>query len=228
MTVITDVPQSGIYFQQGAIVELIAQLIDAVTGQPVQLQTATGLTISILYPDGTTAQTFSASLYTDGSDGMIKYITKNDGVTIDLNQKGLYFMQGSGVIGGVSLPPSYETDFYVLPNVSGTTPPPLAYTPSAVIMFDSSNVRWAGTVSPSGTVSWAAAPSGPTAFIYLNQLVMKDQSGLYHLGSISTLGVFSAPAGGTFPSALENFILTDINGKSWVMTMSEAGALVAS
>lgn len=225
---ITDVPNSGIYFQQGAIVQLIVQIIDINTGLPVQLQTATGLSISILYPDRTTAQTFTAALYSDGSDGMIVYTTKNDGVTIDLSQIGLYQMQGSGVISGIQLPPSYATDFYVLPNAIGTVSPAPAYTPSAVILVDSASTRWGGTVNPSGTLTWAATPSGPSSFLYVSTLVMKDASGIYWTVSISTIGVVSTVPGGSFANALDYFLLTDTNGKSWVITMSEAGVLTPS
>lgn len=225
--IITDVPESGKYFQQGAIVRLVVQLIDIETGLPIPLQTATGLTISILYPDLETSQTFPATLYTDGSDGQISYITQNDGTTIDLTQTGLYRMQGDAIIGGVSLPPSYETDFYVLPNVFGG-PSVTNTTPTAIILFDSTGVRWVGTVSAGGVISWAAQISGPASYLYVNSLVMKDDLGVYWTISISTLGVISAVPGGTFPHALNYFFLADINGKSWLVTISEDGILVPS
>lgn len=228
MTVITDVPQSGIYFQNGAIVQLVVQILDINTGLPVQLQTATALTISLLYPDTLTSQVFPATLYTDGSDGMIVYTTVNNGTQIDLSQVGLYHMQGSAVQGGVQLPPSYETDFYVLPNVFGGNGM-IQYTPSAIILFDNAGTRWVGIVPPSGgSLVWTAQQTGPSSFLQFNQLVMKDDSGVYWTQSISTLGVVTATAGGTFPDAVNSFLMSDINGKTWIITVTEAGTMVAS
>lgn len=225
MTVITDVPQSGIYFQQGAIVRLIAQMLD--TGLPVPLQTATGLVIAILYPDRVTTQSFAAELYTDGSDGMIAFTTRNDGRTIDLSQVGLYELQGMAVIGGVQLPPSYESDFYVLENVFGGSNMPI-FTPSAVVLYDTNSVRWVGTVTPSGDIEWVAQPSGPSSFLQFNQLVMKDDNGVYWTMSISTLGVVTGTPGGTFANAIDFFTMADINNKSWIVKVDESGDLGAA
>jgi hypothetical protein len=222
---ITDVPQSGVYYQQGAAVQLVVQMIDITTGLPVPLGAASGLSISILYPDRVTTQTFVATLYTDGSDGMVTYTTKNLPGQVDLSQVGLYAMQADAVIGGVSIPPSYETDFYVLPNVFGGPMTTIA-TPSAIVLYDSASVRWVGTVSPAGTINWIPQVSGPPNALQLNQLVMKDDMGVYWTFTISTLGVLTGARAGTFPKALEYFFLSDINGKSWIVTASEAGTLV--
>lgn len=227
MTLLLDIPDSGIYFQQGAIVQLVVQLLDINTGLPIQLQAATALTISLLYPDLVTTQSFPATLYTDGSDGKIYYTTENDGTTIDLLEFGLYQMQGTAVVGGVQLPPSYRTDFYVLKNVFGGSTMPV-FTPSAVVMYDSSNVRWVGTVTSSGVLHWTALASGPNSFLQFNQLVMKDPNGVYWTLSISTVGVISGVPGGTFPEALESFFLADTANKTWIITVSDVGALVAS
>ena len=231
MTVTADIPQSGIYFQQGAIVQLVAQIIDINTitptnpsGNPIQLQSATGMTISILYPDGATAQTFVASLYTDGSDGMVAYTTRNNGSTIDLSEVGLYKMQASAVLGGVQLPPSFETDFYVEPNVSGLSASPI-FNSSALIMFDVNNVRWAGTIS-AGALVFAATPMGPSQFLWFNRLSMKDSNGVIWNINVSTAGVQGATqAQGNVQDALSSFILNDVNGRSWVVTVSTAGVL---
>lgn len=224
---ITDVPRSGVYYQQGAIVQLVVQLIDNATGLPIQLQTASGLSISILYPDLVTTQTFAAQLYTDGSDGQITYITKNTGVVIDLSQVGLYQMQGMAVIAGTLTPPSYETDFYVLPNTFGGTMPTIT-TPSAIILFDTNSVRWAGTVSPLGVITWLPQTLGPTGYLQFNQLVMPDDTGAYWTFKVSLTGVVTGTLGGTFAQAQDYFFLQDINGKSWLITASETGQLVAS
>lgn len=228
MTVITDVPQSGIYFQQGAIVQIIAQILDATTDMPVQLQSATGLTISVLYPDRKLMKTFPATLYTDGSDGRIVYTTVNDGTTIDLSEVGLYNFQGGAVIGGVALPPTYFNDFYVLQNAFGGVVMPIV-TPTAVILFDLDNVRWVGTVTPSGgPLQWVAQTEGPDNYLQFNSLVMQDDTGAYRTFTISTLGVVSSVISGAFPNALTSFILADENNKSWIVKASEAGTLVPS
>ncbi len=228
---ITDVPTSGKYFQRGAIAALVVQMIDAESvtpdnpeGDPIPLQTATGLSISILYPDGTTSQSFTAELYSDGSDGRIKYITKNDGVTVDLSQVGLYKIQGNAVIGGVPLPPSYESDFYVLKNTFGGTVMPIA-TPSGIVLFDSDTVRYVGTVNPSGELSFAQQSEGPTTYLYFNELVMKDSEGIYWTITMGTDGEYDAAPGGTFPHALNYFTLVDQNNKTWVITISTQGVL---
>ena len=227
MTVITDVPQSGVYFQQGAIVELIFQILDINTGLPVQLQTATGLSISVGYPDLVTAQTFPATLYTDGSDGRIVYTTVNNGGQVDLFQTGLYHMQGNAFIGGVAIPPSYETDFYVLPNISGSTPS-APMTPTGVVLYDVSGVRWIGTAPPSGgRLVWAASPVMPANAYAFTDFVIKDTDGTYWLASISTAGVLTWTPGGTFPNALDYLIMQDVNGKSWLVTIVN-GVEVAS
>ena len=223
---ITDVPQSGIYYQQGAIVQLVVQLVDIVTGEPIPLQGGAGFSISILYPDLVTSQTFQAQLYTDGSDGMITYITKNTGAIIDLSQVGLYQMQGMAVIGGSLIPPSYATDFYVLKNTFGGAMPTII-TPSAIILFDSNGIRWAGTVSSTGVISWNPQVVGPTGFLQFNNLVMVDNQGVYWKFSISTVGVVTGTPGGTFNQAQDLFSLQDINGKSWLIS-NNLGTLVAS
>lgn len=226
MTVLTDVPQSGVYFQAGAIVKLVCRIED-IDGNPIPLQTATAMSISLLYPDRNTSVVFSASLYTDGSDGRIVYTTVNNGTDIDLSQVGLYLMQGQAVIGGIPLPPSYKTDFYVLENVTGNPSPPAQFTASAVILFDSNGARWAGTIV-AGTLVWALTPSGPSNFLMFNSLVMKDPAGLYWTVTISTVGIPIATPGGSFINAVESFILMDSSAVSWVVTISEAGVLTAA
>ena len=225
---LTDVPQSGIYYQQGAIVQIVVQLIDNQTGLPIQLQTATGLSISILYPDLVTTQSFSASLLTDGSDGYIVYTTRNTGTIIDLSQVGLYQIQGSAAVGGVQLPPSYATDFYVLGNASGNPTPPPTYNSTTLIMYDPLGIRWGITVNASGVIQTAATPTGPTNFIMFNSLVLIDTNGVYWTISIATAGTIIGTSGGSFAHALPSIILMDSNGRSWVITVSTAGALVAS
>lgn len=224
---ITDVPQSGIYYQQGAIVEIVVQLIDVATGLPIQLQAASGMTISLLYPDGISAQNFNANLYTDGSDGRISFITRNNVSTIDLSQVGLYQMQGSAIIAGTQLPESYSTDFYVLRNVMGVSPTP-RFNSSALVMFDPNSVRWAVTVNTSGSFVFTPQATGPTTFLFFNTLVLQDTNGVYWTVTMNTNGSFNAVMGGSFAHALQSFILNDSSGRSWVVTISTNGVLVAA
>ena len=225
---LTDIPQSGVYIQQGAVFQLVAQILDYSTGLPVQLQTAAGLSITVSYPDAVTSQTFTASLYTDGSDGMIVYTTKNNGTTVDLLEQGLYHFQGNAVINGVQMPPSYADDFYVLPNLTGNPSPPQVFGSSALILFDPNGIRWALTVSPSGLNPPAATPSGPASFLMFNNLTMVDSDGIFWSVKISITGVIQTVIVGQTTGALEEFILTDTNGRSWVITISTSGVIGAA
>lgn len=224
MSVITDVPVSGVYIQRNAIFQLVAQVVDFVTGEPIQLQTATGLSISILYPDQVTSQTFPAQLLTDGSDGMISYITKAG----DLFQVGLYHFQANCVINGVQQPASYEDDFYVQKNVVGVTPATVIVNAAAIILFSNDGIRWAGTVDVNGNITWAATPEGPPTFIQPTLLIMKDAQGVYWNVTISPVGIVTATPGGSFPNASDRLFLSDLNGKTWVVTITEAGVLEAA
>lgn len=229
MTVLTDIPVSGIYFQQGAIVQIVATLLDAETGEPINLGTATGLSITIAYPDGLSAATFPASLYTDGSDGMIAYTTRNNGSTIvDLSQNGMYFFQGNAAIGGVTLPPSYQGDFYVLPNVNMNGSPSPLFNASALILFAPNGTRYGVVVNPDGSISVAAAPTGPTSFLQFQNLIMKDSDGLPWDIEVTNVGaVVPLPHAGQANTALSSFLLSDTAGETWVMTVSTAGVLQA-
>ena len=226
MTVLTDIPVSGIYTQQGAILQIVAQLVDINTGLPIPLQAASNLQIAMLYPDGVTSRDLPATLYTDGSDGMIVYTTQNDGASnIDLTQSGLYHFQGLATIGGSALPPSFQSDFYVLPNMMGTGAPPLAYTSSALIFFDSLNVRWAMTVDTSGVLHETARLTGPINSLVLNQVVLKDSNGIYWTITMQTNGTYLATPGGYYSQAISNLVLLDSNSRAWVITVSTAGVL---
>lgn len=226
---ITDVPGTAVYIQKGAIFQLVAQILDFTTGLPIQLQTATGLSISVLYPDGVATQTFAASLYTDGSDGKIVYTTKNDGaLVVDLSQVGLYHFQGNAAVGSVQLPPSYQSDFYVLENVVGSGPPAPLFTSAALILFDTAGIRWGTTVSVAGALVTVLTPTGPAAFLQFNQLVMKDPNGLYWTVTVSVAGVLETALGGDFTKAVGSFILTDSTGNAWVVTVDVNGVLVTA
>lgn len=224
---ISDVPNSAIYFQRGAIVQLVVQLIDLNTGLPLQIQTATNLIVSLLYPDLITSQTFVASLYTDGSDGCLVYTTKNDGSSeIDLQQCGLYQIQGQVTLGGIVQPWSQQSDFYVRANSTDTGVPPVVFAASAFVLFDSNNIRWATTITTGGVLTPNAQVTGPANALTLHNLVLKDDTGVYWTVTISTLGVLVVTQGGDFSTAIDRLTLTDIDGITWIITVSEAGALV--
>lgn len=226
---ITDIPLSGVYYQKGAITEIVVQFLDFSTGLPVQLQVATGLMIAIEYPDGSTTQIFNATLFSDGSDGMIVYTTRNDGMgVIDLSQVGLYHVQGYAAIGSAQLPPTSESDFYVLPNIVQEGQPSGGFSASAIIFFDSNNTRWALTVDGSGGLHFVATPTGPATFLYLSRVVMQDSNGVYWTIVKNTDSSYTATPGGSFTQALQSFILNDVNGKGWIVTISTSGVLVAA
>lgn len=97
----TEMSDQDINFcQQNDVgVALVYQCLDPL-GNIINLKTATGLTLRIGYPDNTEAVPHTldraASLFTDGSDGNLVYIT----VGGDLFQFGLYTIQGKITIGG--------------------------------------------------------------------------------------------------------------------------------
>lgn len=83
--------------QQGDIgVSIIVAVTDP-DGFPVNLRTATSLTIRLQMPDQTT-KNFTAVFLTDGSDGQIVYVTQ----TGDLSQAGEYGVQGIVVINAIT------------------------------------------------------------------------------------------------------------------------------
>lgn len=226
MTQITDIPNSGIYLQRGSILQLVIQLIDLNTGLPLQLQVATGLTISMLYPDLDTSIDFVASLYTDGTDGRIVYTTQNTEDQIDLSQVGLYHIQGSVTIGGVPQPPSQETDFYVLANANETGTPPNAYTASAFILFSPNGTRWATVCTGAPALVSAAQATGPINALTLGTLVMRDDTGVYWTVTITNLGVLESTPGGNFQDSIDRFTLVDTSGVTHIITISEDGELI--
>jgi hypothetical protein len=222
-----NVPQSGIYFQVGAITQLVVEIIDITTGEPVPLQVAGDLEISILYPDGVTYQRFNAELYTDGSDGRIVYTTQNDGGSnVDLSEAGLYSIQGYATIGGVPLPPSERSDFYVLPNNTGVEP--VISGTTGLVFYDTDNVRWAMTVDTNGDLQIAAKKTGPYGFVYLDPLVLQDSDGVYWTVTINTDGEYQTEINGTFQESVQQIVLKDTNGRSWVLTISTEGVLQTS
>lgn len=217
--------------QFGARVQLIVQMIQPPNPLtpgvivPVNLVGATNLSIILGYPDNVTVQVFAAALLTDGTDGKIVYTTV---ANVDLVQSGVFRIQGAATLAGNLLPPTEVGYLKVLPNIIVLGGPPMNVSPSAVILFDTSNVRWAGTVNANGVISWVAQPVPYGIFLQFTSLVMKDQSGLYHTITISTLGVQSGTVGGAFVNALDYFFMNDINGKTWVITVNESGILVAA
>lgn len=80
--------------QVGDVITLLVQFVDP-DGVIIDLSAATSLQLILQFPDGT-SQNFTATLYTDDTDGIIQYTTTPD----DLNQFGYYFLQGRAVVGG--------------------------------------------------------------------------------------------------------------------------------
>lgn len=69
--------------------QLIVTCLDQ-NGDIIDIAAAATLVIKLGYPDETTTKDCTASLYTDGSDGNMVYVTQAN----DLNQAGLYTVQG--------------------------------------------------------------------------------------------------------------------------------------
>jgi hypothetical protein len=81
-------------------------------GEIVDLSDATELVIKLKSPSGVTSSK-SASLYTDGTDGIIEYITE-DG---DIDEEGKWQLQGYVEVGGGHFSSSIH-DFFVECNLS--------------------------------------------------------------------------------------------------------------
>ena len=74
---------------------LVVRIRNGSTLEAVDIGAATTLTIYLTKPDGTVL-TKTATLYTDGSDGKMKYQVSDD----MLADKGLWVIQGFAVVGG--------------------------------------------------------------------------------------------------------------------------------
>lgn len=226
MTAITDVPQSGIYLQRGAIAQLIVTVIDINTGVPVPLQAATSLFIDILYPDRTSWRSFQAQLYTDGSDGNIVYTTINNGAGYsDLNQIGLYKMQGRAAIGDIPLPYSFPTDFYVQGNVADLATVPVPYP----VLIANDGSYWQITVTQTGQLN--IIPANQTN-LAVSLIYMVDSSGQYW--SLSATRTAPADAhlvtqliSGPVPANQQLFIVNSIKQQA-VITVNISGNTVTN
>ena len=91
-------------------VQLVVTIQDQL-GNPINISAASGLTIKIGKPDGSTSDV-AASLYTNGADGAMSYIASAN----DLNQAGSYSIQGKLLLNG-SAKSSAIGSFQVLSNV---------------------------------------------------------------------------------------------------------------
>lgn len=93
-------------------IQLIATITNQETKQIVSLVNATGITFTFKRPDGT-VYNVTGSLYTDGTDGKIQYVTQ----TTDLTMTGIWKFQCSCTISGSQKISSW-TSFQVIPNLS--------------------------------------------------------------------------------------------------------------
>lgn len=94
---------------------LVIQFLDQ-NNLPINLSTATELKIQLGQPDGTGVE-FDATLFTDGTDGKIKYTTVAD----DIDQSGLCTIQASANITGAKHTRTGKLRVY--PNVAVTPVP---------------------------------------------------------------------------------------------------------
>lgn len=221
MNVITNVPQSGIYIQRGAIAQIIAQLIDVNTGLPILLQAASNLFIDVVYPDLSGTRTFPATLYTDGADGKIVYTTQNNGLGYsDLNQIGLYNFQGRASIGNVPLPPSYTSDFYVLGNASDLATMPVNFP----VLIANDGSYWQIYVLRSGALDILSTEQTTDAVetIYLVDSNGQNWSLVAMRTDSSDANLVTEMVTGSFP-ANQQFYLVDSIKKQWVVNVLPAG-----
>jgi len=79
--------------------------------QVVDVSAADTLELRFVKPDRTRV-TFTATLYSDGTDGIVEYITEAD----DLDQAGIWNIQGYVVISGAPKKSNID-EFRVFPNV---------------------------------------------------------------------------------------------------------------
>lgn len=78
-------------------VKIVIQFLDE-NGNPLDVSKATKLTITIAQPDGS-IQSAPAAFYTNGTDGKIAWVSGPS----DLQDAGLYFVQGSVLRGTAAL-----------------------------------------------------------------------------------------------------------------------------
>lgn len=219
MTILTDVPESGQYFQEGAIVQLVMEIIDDNTGEPVQLQTATDFIISLQYPNGLYRQ-FPADLWTDGSDGKIYYTTRNNGQIVDLDQSGLYTSQAQASVNGVMLPQSSRSDFYISPNVG----PMISY--FGIVMKNiQTNIQYNIFVNTTGNLETELAPNALPGDYTDIPLILRDASGIYWQITVNQTGHVVTAVVATPSSFLTSLLLSDEDGTIWRFTVLTNGNL---
>jgi hypothetical protein len=86
----------------GQILPLIFIVKDQ-DGNLLNLTSATSKTITIVKPNDTKL-TVDAVFVTNGVDGQMQYVTKNETNQIDLEQVGNYKAQGRVIVGGIEYP----------------------------------------------------------------------------------------------------------------------------
>jgi len=100
--------------RQGQILPLIFVVRDQ-DDNLVNLAAASSRVIVLITANNGVKQ-FDAQLHTDGSDGKMQYITKNESGQVDLDNNGDYKAQAFAVIGGIEYP-SDIIEFHVFPNL---------------------------------------------------------------------------------------------------------------
>jgi len=101
-------------FQKGVIGSKIRLTIKDTSNAVVNVSTATVKQIRYRKPDGT-EDAFTANFETDGSDGMINYVTAT---VNDLDQVGEWEMQGYIELSGGAKIPTSIGQFFVRDNLS--------------------------------------------------------------------------------------------------------------
>ena len=158
--------------QADAGVTFVAQVVDQ-SGNPINLSTATGLTFLLQYPDELTSVSVTGAFLTDGSDGRVTFNAQAG----SLFQDGFYAIQFQFAMPGSISLTTVQGNFWAYANISPTGTVQPSFTSSAVILFDSLNIRWALGVNTSGQPVANAQFTGPANAISLSAFVMQDSNG---------------------------------------------------
>ena len=104
----------------GVSLEYTVLAIDPLDGllKPVNISGATNLKIRLYQPTGKKCLEYAAEFKTDGTDGIVRYLTVN---ATDLERSGMWLMQPSLTLGTFS-GLLQKAHFYVEPNLVIQTP----------------------------------------------------------------------------------------------------------
>jgi hypothetical protein len=98
----------------------------------------------------------------------------------------------------------------------------------ALILTDSTSVRWAITVDTTGHLVTTARTSGPQGAFSPNSFGLEDSAGVLWKVTVNPGGDLVTTNTGTFASSLDKIVLNDANNISWIVSVNTSGDLVTS